>query len=727
MIDTSNTTADLEANIQEKGQDSQVDNTNQAPEVFENLATDPILAEQALQFVNSLYGALKRKRKPFEPVWAECQEAFRTIERRTWFQGTNPYCNSELRDAVLTIVPRIAKAVWYSDTPFDLVPVGDASDDDKLAEINQKVLSWDFRNLKIYLKYVDALTQKAVYGTNIVKTAPHFELVTKEMRKWVAPESFFGATSGKKQLKRENSSERMFMGTDMSVVDIFDFYIDPTTVAHGIGDHVEYGDCIENIIVKQTHLKWGEEHGIYVNLDKCESDFIGAKLNRNNEDTSYKQRVKNAANLQAAVEGGNAQWGKAALERGNKMYAIKECYCEFDLGAERGGIQKVLITTVADRTVIRIQKWTKDKPYLTSRYIPNGYNKEFYGTGLIEPYLSQHYEINATNKQAIAARTLGLNQEFISDSTGFINKPDKLRTAANKVHYVQNISGVKPWEKPIAQILTTAEAYVNARKSEIQKGTGATPYISGTDPSKVNDTASGIAMLTQAGNEKFSYPLQVDETGFLEPFVKRSLQNRVSYTQEAFYIRLTDKKPIRVNPEDLSANYDVYSKGFVEMQNKQQREQGFAKLMELELKMMPIEAEIFGRPLGKIDKLKEQLYLNSGISQPKNFLNTPEELQGAQMKILTPEMEQVLLRRMATGMQPLMPILIQPGEDYVKHYEEHLKYANSEDFKTLPDQLKMIWYSHIAAYNKVLNLLEERKKDEEREKNVEQQTPAVSE
>lgn len=713
------------APVQDEVKDSQVDSTDQGESEIENLASDPNLAQECLDFVNSLHTSLKRKRKPFEPVWAECQEAFRTVERKTWFQGSNPYCSPQLRDAVLTIVPRISKAVWYSDTPFDLVPIGDEGEDDKLAEINQKVLEWDFRNLKIYLKYVDAIMQKTIFGTTIVKTPPHFENVTKELRNWVAPSKVYGIPTGKKKLSREKKSERMFMGTDMSVVDLFDFWIDPTTVQHGIGDQVEYGDCIEQIIVKKSHLKAGEELGIYTNLDKCENDYIGAKMAKS-DDTSYKQRVKNAANLQSAtVDGGNVN--KSALDKGNRMYAIKECYCDFDLGEKNGGLQRVLITTVADRTVIRIQKWTKDKPYLTSRYIPNGYNKEFYGTGIIEPNLSQHYEINATNKQLIAARTLGLNQEFISDQTGFINKPDKLRTSPNKIHYVQNINGVKPFEKPIAYILQTSEAYLNQRKSEIQQSTGATPYISGTDPSKINDTASGISMLTQAGTEKFSFPLQVDETGFLEPFVKRSLQNRVSYTQESFYLRLTDKKPVRVNPEDLSANYDVYSKGYVELQNKQMREKGIANLVEAELKLMPIEMQMYGRPLAKLEKLHEELYLNAGISQPKNFLYDPKELQGQQMRILTPDMEKVLLQRMASKMMPLNPILIQPGEDYVKHYEEHLAYTNTEEFKTLPPQVQTIWFAHIAAYDKVLNLLEERKKDANREENVEKQEVAVSE
>lgn len=124
-----NTVLDEDTNLTERENPTEVsDNT------YKNYAEDPILAQKANQFVKELKTNLKKKRRPFEIVWAECQDAYRCIERKTYFQGLNPYCSSDLRDAVLTIVPKLAKSVWYSDTPFDLVPVGDEGDDDKLTD-----------------------------------------------------------------------------------------------------------------------------------------------------------------------------------------------------------------------------------------------------------------------------------------------------------------------------------------------------------------------------------------------------------------------------------------------------------------------------------------------------------------------------------------------------------------------------------------------------------------
>jgi len=682
-------------------------------EEYKNYATDPILAKEAYQFVMDLHASLKKKRKPLESVWAECQDAYRCVESKTWFQGAGPYCSPDLRDAVLTIVPKVTKAIWYTDIPFDLVPVGEEGEDQDLSEINQKVLEWDFRNLKVYLKYVDAMFQKAIYGTTIVKTPPHFEWITKNIREY-QQKKLLGFPMGKKELTWKRDMVREFMGTDLIPVDIMDFWIDPATISHGSKDAVEYGDCIESIVLKKTDLEEGKKSGIYVNLDKIENDFVGSK--RKDNDGSTKSRIKRAGHIDQPEEGGKKQ------SRGNKSYEIKECYADFDLGR---GVEPCLIVIGADKECIRLQPWEGEKPYLSSRYYGNGYNKEFYGTGIIEPNLSNHYERNATRKQMIMARTIGLNMEILSNQNGIPNKPDKLRSAAGKVHYVKDINGIKPFEKPIGPVLTSGMAYENLLKEETRNSTGNTLAISG-QPTPQNSTAAGINLLQTSGNEKFTLPLQTDETGLLEPYVKRCLQNNIDYRKEDFVIRLTDKKPLRVYPDKLSANFDVYSKGSSELQNKQIRQAGLLKAWEIDIQAAQMEAMMYGQPLTKFFELKKEIHANLGLSNPDQFLIDPKDLANPQMQLLQPEAEWVLLKRMADGLAPMMPILIQPGEDYKDHYEKHKAKMMTEEFNALPDQAKQIWTLHILAYERVLGFLESRKKEAEQEKVLEGKEVAVS-
>jgi hypothetical protein len=690
----------------ENGAATERTNPNIEPDTY-NYAKDPILAKEAYDFAKDLHSTLKRKRKPFENIWAECNDAFRTVEKKTYFNAGLHYCSSDIRDACLTIFPKLAKALFYSDVPFELVPVGQKGEDDSLVDINKQILSWDFRNLRIYLKYVDSIFQKGIFGTTIVKTPPHFEMITKQLRQWKEnPIAGQGHLAKSKKLERKEKLERMFMGTDFLVTDLFDFWIDPQTTARGIKDAVEYGDCIESSVVKKTDLAQGEKNDIYTNLAKIENHYIGAK--KTNQDEATKQRVKISGHI---TEDNPAANSKVKLERGNKSYEIKECFADFDLGSRGGGMQRVIITIGADQACIRLQKWQKDKPYLSSRYTPNGYNKEFYGTGIIENNLSNHYERNATRKQVVMARTMGLNMEMLSDQTGFQNKPDKLRTGPNKVHWVRNINGVKPFEKPIAAILNSALQHETNLKAESQMSMGNTPYVQGNDTSAINDTAAGIAQLTQAGNEKFSLPLQLDETGLLEPFVKRSLQNNISYRNEAFVIRLTDKTPVNVEPHQLSANFDVYSLGSNELQNKQIRQQGLEKFWALSMQAAQLEQMIYGAPLTKFFELKKELANNLGISNAENFIIDPATIaQGQQPQILTAEMEKILLRRMAEGVVPVMPIMIQPGEDYRNHYEDHLAFTTTEEFRTYPPQVQAIWYAHLAGYPKVLKTIDDKNK-----------------
>jgi len=685
---------------------------------FKNLAKDPVLAKAAYEFAMDTFGTLKRKRRAFESVWEECQDAFRCVEKKTYFQGTLPYCSTDLRDAVLNIVPKIVKAVWYADIPFDLVPIGEErGDDEEIAEINQKVLEWDFRNLRVYLKYVDGMFQKAVFGTTIVKTPPHFEWITKNIAIWNEMK-YAGQKSkpGKKVKRWQKDKERMFMGTDFVVTDLMDFWIDPVTTLHGVKDPVEYNDCIESIIIRQNDLLFGKDEGLYVNVDKIEDYYVGAKSGK---DTAAKQRIKRAGHL---TDDEKSNYTVSVKERGNKAYEIKEMYADFDVG---DGPERCLIVIGADKECIRLQPWEGDKPYLSSRYMPNGYNREFYGTGIIESNLSNHYELNATRKQVLMARTMGLNMEMLSDQTGFRNKPDRLRTAPNKIHYVQNINGVKPFDKPIGQILQSAIAHETNVKEELRNSTGNTLAIQG-QPTPQNSTASGIQMLTAAGNEKFSLPLQLDESGLLEPFVKRCLQNNVEYRKEAFVIRLTDKKPVKIYPEDLSPNFDVYSKGSSELQNKETRQAGLLKAWEISNGAAQLEATLYGQPLTKFFELKKDIYANLGLSQPEQYLVDPKEIQSPKAPVLPPEAEWVLFKRMADGLNPPMPILIQPGEDYRDHYEKHVAVMNTEEFALVPDQLKMIWFAHVKSYEQVLQTMREQNREEVKEKEVKSKEVAVS-
>ena len=672
---------------------------------MENYAKNPSIAKKCLEFVMDTYGSLKRKRKSLESVWNECQDAYRTIEKKSYFQSNFSYCSNDLRDSILTIVPKYAKAIWYQDIPFELIPEGEDGDDEELAEVNQKVLAYDFRNLRVYLKYVDYMFQKSIYGTGIVKTPLHFEEITKNLRKWhETPYAGQKSKKGKQTLKREKKTERMFMGTDFIPVDIMNFWIDPMTVARGSKDAVECGDTIEELTCRLTDLDGMQKRGIYTNIRDIEDYYIGSKAGK---DTSRKQRMKRAGHIDSETSSGLS---KARAEGANRNYELKECYADFDFRGN--GIERCLITVGAEKTCLRVQPWG-EKPYLTSRHTPNGYNKEFYGTGLIETNLSNHYERNATRKQVIAARTMGLNMELFSSQNGLKNRSDRLRTAPNKVHFVKDINGVKPFDKPIGQILQSAIAHETNLKSETQQSVGNTPYVSGNDVSRINDTAHGIAQLTQAGNERFSLPLQVDEAEMLEMFVKRCLQNRVDHTNDAFTLRLTDKKPIKVRPEDLSASFDVYAKGASELQNKQLRQAGLLKAWEIALGSLQLEVQLYGQPLTNFAKLKEEIFANLGISQPEEFLVDLEEAQGQKPQIMTPDMEWVLLQRMRDGVVPVMPLMIQPGEDYKDHYEQHKAKTTEEEFEQMPEELKQIWYAHLMSYDPVLKHVELKKKPTE--------------
>jgi hypothetical protein len=69
--------------------------------------------------------------------------------------------------------------------------------------------------------------------------------------------------------------------------------------------------------------------------------------------------------------------------------------------------------------------------------------------------------------------------------------------------------------------------------------------------------------------------------------------------------------------------------------------------------------------------------------------------------------------------------LIQRGEDYRTHYEEHMAKTATEEFTLLPPEYQFLWTMHINSYSGVLKLLEDRKYEKEKEIEVKEKEVAV--
>jgi hypothetical protein len=169
----------------------------------------------------------------------------------------------------------------------------------------------------------------------------------------------------------------------------------------------------------------------------------------------------------------------------------------------------------------------------------------------------------------------------------------------------------------------------------------------------------------------------------------------------------------------LSANFDVYAKGSSELQNKQQRMDGLLKAWQFTLDEIKVSQQTNTNVL----ELKKEIFASLGLSQPDRFMLETDP--NKQPQGLPPDAEWILLKRMADGSIPTQPILIQPGEDYKKHYEEHVAKTATEEFTQLPEQYQYLWSIHIASYDKVLKVLEDRKYEKDKEIEIQEKEVAI--
>ena len=198
----------------------------------------------------------------------------------------------------------------------------------------------------------------------------------------------------------------------------------------------------------------------------------------------------------------------------------------------------------------------KKKPfvYFQDYTVPN----EFYGIGEIEHIEKLQEEANSLRNQIMDNTKLITNRMWKIKRSGAVN-PRNVTSKPGGMILVNEKDDIDPLDViPIPSQVVTIEQEI---KSDIQQTTGVTDYQTGTGAqgTSLNDTATGISLIQEAGNMRFRLKMR-----HLEETVKRlgelMLANNQVFIQKPFVIRLLGKQGMqftKVRPEDLQGNYDL--------------------------------------------------------------------------------------------------------------------------------------------------------------------------
>ncbi len=167
-----------------------------------------------------------------------------------------------------------------------------------------------------------------------------------------------------------------------------------------------------------------------------------------------------------------------------------------------------------------------------------------YGDSFIKPMLSIQQEYIITRNQQLDAIDLQLNPRWLT-TRGSGLKDEDLNGNIKKI-VVNSIDGVQQLPAPnINQSIFNTDRL----DSEMQEMSGITKYNQGlTDKGSLNQTATGMSLLTQSGNEVIEDIIRALNESFFEPLIARMVKLLFKYSQSyRFYgVNRENYMPLRV-------------------------------------------------------------------------------------------------------------------------------------------------------------------------------------
>lgn len=500
------------------------------------------LSEEA-QLVVDRFKIAESWRRPLQDDWNRFYKLYRSQQDETespWRSNLFiPYCFSTIE----TILPRLV-----TNRPrFEFVPRG--PEDKERASLVDELMKyqWDYTNMDLTL--VKWVKEALIYGTSILKVP------------WV--------------FDKKND------GPLPEVVDLFDFFIDPSATSIKLAKYV-----IHRTKRSKKYLKDMQSLGIYKNIDKV----IGGTSIEDSKSERY----------------ANVGLSTPMKDKKDDEVEILE-YWEDD---------KVI--TLADRKeVIRNGKnpYSCGKPFiaLIDQLVPH----EFYGLGEIDQIESLQYELNDWRNHRMDSKTLTLNPMWWVpvgyDLDDFIAEPGAVFTGPQPPEVV-DVRADKQSDYREEEII----------KGDIQTTTGVSDYSRGIEssPGISNDTATGISLIQEAANMRFRMKVMLIEEMGIKELGLMMLKLNQQFMSEKKVIRITGDEGYEwktITPDDIKGEYDIMVEtGSSQPMNESLRRKTALDLLSLFAGDPDLSEE------GRID-LKKSVMEAHGIRNPDKYFNKPME------------------------------------------------------------------------------------------------------
>lgn len=468
---------------------------------------------QIITWATQAFQAADSARQQFADRWErhhKLYSSFVHLDKDDWRSKVFiPFAFSIVETIAPRLVAELPKAVVAPVGPEDTVP----------AKAMETLLGWSADQSELHLELIEAVKSMLKYGTGILKTfhkqdlrtayhmVPQVEPVYATQQTPVidpATNQPFVDIQGQPQFESQQVMVGMnqgpptlqpyryvaYDGPAAESVDIFNFWIAPEAT-----DIQSARYTIQRSFREMSHI-----------LEKVQEGVYRLPENMSPEEITSVQDEPLAKRL-AVVE-----MGGATSDATRKPVELLEFWTN----------DNRVITIANRKAVLRVQDnpfQHQEKPYV--RMVDYLQEHQFWGIGEVQTIEGLQDIINALVNQRIDNVRLDLNSVFAVNKEA-IDDPRQLRL---KPGGVIEIKGDLPVAESFQRVDlgdVTQSAFLEASEMEriMEKITGVTAYQTGADNPNLNDTATGVSLISEAGNTKFNMKLRQIELMALKPLFR---------------------------------------------------------------------------------------------------------------------------------------------------------------------------------------------------------------
>lgn len=567
-----------------------------------------------LKTAQEQFDAADRARQPHYERWRRDYQLYRSHVERKPGDWTSKVFVPIAFWVVETITPKLV-----APPKFLVHPVEEA--DEGPADVMEKALDWSIAPSGVRLEIVKAEKSALKYGTGILKT--FYDRETRWRSERVAKmrdvtetveQEVIDPETGQPLLDPDQNpvtetvevpmgqepetdeqgqpvytSERVeyvtYDGPRAEWVDIFNFWVSPE--ATDIDD--------ARYVIHRAFMEWSEvlrlvEEGVY----KLPENF-------NENDLWTEKDDPKAARLSDIGLEGQGE----VIDPTRRMVEMVEIWTD-----------RELVTMGNRRAILRVQDNPQnhgEKPFV--RIVDHLVEGEFWGIGEIEPLEGLQDMRNVLTNSRLDNVRLVLNQMFAVS----LDDVEDLRDLQSKPGGVIRVNkGQRPSDvlMPIQLPDVTSSSFEETDRIDdlVEKVSGVSGYQTGTDPERMNDTATGAAIIQEAGNERFGFKAELAElTGLTR------LARHFGSIMQQFW---TTDRVVRVLGEDGQYAWETFTPDSLTGSLDYQVEAGSSTQTESVRKQTAIELyqQLVGDPAVNQLALKEDLLRAYGKKDLDRYL-----------------------------------------------------------------------------------------------------------